>query len=112
MKYTIHLISFNVLCVVCIGLFFAGASVAFADHGDEESNESHATTIHADESVHVETADNLPVTITPTYSPIVDVNRVMKMQELLKALQQLVVLLELQKEQRENEHTHNDDDHA
>jgi hypothetical protein len=94
------LIRTQIIALLCSFALLIPAYAAFADHGDEETDESHATTVHAHED------DDVSITINPTVGPSVDIARIQKMQELLKALTQLVALLQLQKDMQ-----HNADDH-
>ena len=98
-----------VFCIATVAALTLAALPANADHG-EEAEESHATSIHAHE---VEVEASAPVTTKVTYAPTIDVAKVTTMQELLKALQQLVVLLTQQKAQIEHDttpHEHDEDD--
>jgi len=94
-----------VLVLLAMFLFAAQLSVASADHSAEEEEASHATTVHAHEDEQKAT-----VTVTPVYTASVDVGKIQTMQQLLKALQELVVLLEKKAALEKAEHTHDNDD--
>ncbi len=92
----------RIAALLCItSLFFAAAGIASADHsGGEGIEHSHAITVTATVNA------SAPVQVTPTYTATMDVARMQKMQELLKAMQQLVVLLQHQLEHVEAEEGH------
>lgn len=102
---TTYISRFGVLLVACVCLFCLAINPTFAEHGDSEEAESHATSI---EVTNVHTDDE--INVTPTYTPTIDVTKIQNMQALLKALQQLVVLLqELQDLEHEViSHSHDD----
>jgi len=102
----------TLLCITAV--LFAYAASASADHSEDEENHSHATTIQI---TNISTMPDT-LTITPVSSNVIDVNRLQRMEALLKALKELVALLQYQKEHIEDEHyeedddEHNDEDHA
>lgn len=101
--YLVRRIPILVLLLTC--LFAAQLNVAFADHSAEEGETSHATTVHAHDDEQEAT-----VTVTPIYTASIDVGKIQKMQQLLKALQELVVLLEKKAALEKAEHTHDNED--
>ena len=88
--------------------FFCAATLVFADHSEEEENESHATTLNTD-------AEPVSVAVHATSSADADAN-VLRLKALLAALEELLELLQYQKEHMDATNTdvtdHNGEDHA
>jgi hypothetical protein len=86
---------------------FGIVSVAFAEHsGAEEETESHATTAHDDETDH----EDASVTVTPVLTVSPSTEHTAKIQQLIAAMKQLLVLLQHQLEQMEGESEAEDDE--